>query len=324
MSTKLSRASYTVVLVGATGGLGRDVANVFLTSYKPFFSRIIITARDTTTPEANSLAEKGAELVLVSPLDPATSFTKAFQGVDAVVNLLGATSHEFKDAVGEAAIKSGVAVYFPPEFGTDHRINDFPGYDAADWMFKGQHTRKYRQLGAGKTRVVSVYTGLFLENLIGAHFGFDTANLTYTSVGSSDAKIATTAKADIGRALAEFTLLTVNPETAASVPDDVHVAGNNVSYHEVRDIVQRVRAELGVQPAGEIKLQSVDLPAFKENLRKEHLEKPKPGLRDHLKVLIGEGKMDFSKNNNELINPGQSIWKWKTVEDLVREKGGNV
>lgn len=56
--------------------------------------------------------------MLVSPPDPVASFTKAFQGVDAVVNLLGATSHEFRDAVGEAAIKSGVPVYFPPEFGS--------------------------------------------------------------------------------------------------------------------------------------------------------------------------------------------------------------
>lgn len=97
---------------------GKEVANIFLTSYKPFFYRIVITARDTTTPEAKALAEKGAELVPVNPLDPVTSFTSAFQGVDAVVNLLGATPHEYRDAVGEAAIKSGVAVYFPSEYGT--------------------------------------------------------------------------------------------------------------------------------------------------------------------------------------------------------------
>ncbi len=34
-------------------------------------------------------------------------------------------------------------------------------------------------------------------------------------------------------------------------------------------------------------------------------------------VLIGEGKLDFSDNSNELINPGQSLWKWKTVEDYL-------
>ena len=90
---------------------------MFLASYKPFFSRIVVTARDTTTPEAKALAEQGAELALVIPLDPAGSFTQAFQGADAVVNLLGKTPQEFRNAVGEAAIKSGVAVYFPSEYG---------------------------------------------------------------------------------------------------------------------------------------------------------------------------------------------------------------
>ena len=37
------------------------------------------------------------------------------------------------------------------------------------------------------------------------------------------------------------------------------------------------------------------------------------------RVLMGEGKMDFSKDNlNELVNPGESLWKWKTVEDHLR------
>ena len=113
--------------------------------------------------------------------------------------------------------------------------------------------------------------------------GFDTANLTYTAVGSADKKTAVTAKADIGRALAELTLLALNPVTAPGVPDDVRIAGDNVSYHDVRDIVQRVRAELGVQPEGEIKLESEDLAAFRENLRKEMLVKPRDRPADHIK-----------------------------------------
>ncbi|TFY64554.1 hypothetical protein EVJ58_g2536 [Rhodofomes roseus] len=308
MSTKLSRSSYTVVLVGATGGLGKEVANVFLSSYKPFFSRIIVTVRDTTTPAAKELAEQGAELVTISTVGAVASLTKAFEGVDAVVNLLGRAPDEFRDAVGEAAVKSGAKVYFPSEFGSDHRINDFPGWDDADWIFKGQHARKYRQLGAGRTKVISVYNGLFLEGLLGPWFGFDTAKFTYTSVGSPDAKTAVTAKAD----------------TAVSVPNDVHIAGSNVSWRHIRDIVQKVRNELSVEPRGEIKVESVELAVYRENLKKEQLVEPRAGPLDHIKVLIGEGKMDFSKNNDELVNPGQSIWKWKTVEKFVREKGGQV
>ena len=66
---------------------------------------------------------------------------------------------------------------------SDHRINDFPGFDDADWVFKGQHARKYRQLGAGKTRVISVYTGLFLEILISPFRTSSTMHALHASDG---------------------------------------------------------------------------------------------------------------------------------------------
>ncbi|KZT64191.1 NAD(P)-binding protein [Daedalea quercina L-15889] len=322
MSAKLSHSSYTVALVGGTGLLGKEVANVFLTSYKPFFSRIIVTARDTTTAGAKALAEKGAELVPISPVDPLGSLTKAFEGVDVVINLVADKPCDFKDAIAEAAIKSGAKVYFPSEFGADHRINDFPGWDDTLWLWKGQHDRKYRQLGAGKTKVIALYTGLFLEFFISPLFGF-AADAILTPVGSPDAKTALTSRTDIARALAELTLLSLNPETASSVPDDVRIAGSNTSWRQIIVIVQKVRDELNVEPRGEIKVQGTDLNAFREKLRKEQLEKPQPHPIEHIRALIGEEKLDFSsKNDNELVNPGESIWKWKTVEDLVRERGG--
>ena len=34
---------------------------------------------------------------------------------------------------------------------------------------------------------------------------------------------------------------------------------------------------------------------------------------------MGTGALDFAKeNDNELVNPGESLWKWDTVEDLLR------
>ena len=77
-----------------------------------------MTTRVTTTPHARALAEKGAELVQISSGNPFDDFMKAFEGADAVVNLLGRASPDYEDAVGEAAIKSGVAVYFPSEYGS--------------------------------------------------------------------------------------------------------------------------------------------------------------------------------------------------------------
>ena len=41
----------------------------------------------------------------------------------------------------------------------------------------------------------------------------------------------------------------------------------------------------------------------------------------NISVVISEGRADFSKDNlNELINPGETLWKWKTLEDYFREK----
>ncbi|KZT64190.1 hypothetical protein DAEQUDRAFT_741441 [Daedalea quercina L-15889] len=326
-TSKLGHTSYTVALVGGTGSLGKEVANVFLTSYKPFFSRIIVPARDTTTVVAKVLTDKGAELVPINPVEPLGSFSKAFEGVDVVINLIGdnLNSYDFKDAIGEAAIKSGAKVYFPSEFGADHRLNDFPGWDDPLWIWKGQHARKYRQLGAGKTKVIALATGIFLEffvSPIGPTVGFGTDKIL-TTAGLPDAKTAVTSMADIARALAELTLLSLNPETASSVPDDVRIAGSNASWQQVINIVQKVRDELNMEPRGEITVQGTDLAAFREKVRKEHLDKSQPHPFGHLKVLIAEGKLDFSsKNDNELVNPGESIWKWKTAEDLVRERGG--
>lgn len=29
---------------------------------------------------------------------------------------------------------------------------------------------------------------------------------------------------------------------------------------------------------------------------------------------MGEGLLDFSDNDNELVNPNESVWKWKSFD----------
>ena len=38
-----------------------------------------------------------------------------------------------------------------------------------------------------------------------------------------------------------------------------------------------------------------------------------------IRVAIAEGQLDMAENDNELVNPGQTLWKWKTTEDVLRE-----
>ena len=36
-------------------------------------------------------------------------------------------------------------------------------------------------------------------------------------------------------------------------------------------------------------------------------------------VNIGQGGMDYTNDNDdELVNPGESLWKWRTMEEELR------
>lgn len=92
--------------------------------------------------------------------------------------------------------------------------------------------------------------------------GLDVEKNVYTALGPGTLRFATTGESDIGRSLARLAILSLDPATAAVVPDRLRVAGHNVSYEEARDIVARVK---GV-PKGTIR--TGDLKAAKENLSK--------------------------------------------------------
>jgi len=102
-----------------------------------------------------------------------------------------------------------------------------------------------------------------LEGVLEPWFGFDAANLTYNVVRSPDEKFAVTSKVNVGRALAELSVLALSPETASSVLEHVRISGENVSCRQLRDMVQGVRNELGVEPKGEIVLKSEPLEPFR-------------------------------------------------------------
>ncbi|KAI0926206.1 hypothetical protein AcW1_008430 [Taiwanofungus camphoratus] len=176
MSTRLSRAQYVVAIVGATGSLGKEVVNVFLTAYRPFFPRVLALLRETSSPAAQALAAQGAELHKIDASNPGPSLVKALEGVDVLVSLVGRAPLEYKNAVFEAALKNGVKVYFPSEFGSDYRLNDFPGWDNFDWNIKREHVAKAREIAQGKVKIVATYTGLFLEIAIAVSpFGIEAA-----------------------------------------------------------------------------------------------------------------------------------------------------
>jgi hypothetical protein len=61
--------------------------------------------------------------------------------------------------------------------------------------------------------------------------------------------------------------------------------------------------------------------------RKGLMQEDVRDLSKYLRVLIGNGKINFSGgslgNQNELVNPEEGLWKWKTMREYTKEtKGG--
>lgn len=309
-SAYLSRSKYVVAIAGATGNLGSIVSKTILTEpYLTHFSRVSLLVRDPSSPAAQELKDLGGEPVKID-FDDATSLNDSLEGVDVLINVLGTTHHSAKDKLLTAALANDVLLYIPSEFGVDDRFNDF---EHVEWDQKKHNVARARKEGGPKMKTVAIYIGLFLEHSIGPWFGFNTRNKVYTAVGSPDTLVTYTSKGDVARSVAQVVMQALG--SPSTYPDDICIAGTLKSHTQVRDIISRESGE-------QIEVKSLgDVAAYK----KELLEKsgPKENLPGYIRLLMAEGKLDFSKHNqNEMVNPEQKLWKWKTLEEYAKEVNG--
>ncbi|KAI0689356.1 hypothetical protein C8T65DRAFT_711807 [Cerioporus squamosus] len=296
----------TVAILGGTGDIGFRISLIFLTEYRKQFPVVRITTRNPSSPKAQQLANLGGKLYKTSD-----SFDDVLSGVDVVVNALPTfIPEEAKKQLLDAVVRANPKVYFLSEFGDDWRQNDFEGYEHSEWGRKRVILANTQAALQGtQTKINSVYTGNFARWFFLPALGIDIERNVYSPLGPASLRIAVTHEDDIARSVARLAILSLDPATAATVPNHVRISGQNVSYEDIRDAVARVK---GV-PKGEIK--SYDLDEYKKNLKAN----PSNFIMDFVRVLIGEGKVDWSdSNSNELVNPGQGLWKWKNVEDFLR------
>lgn len=147
------------------------------------------------------------------------------------------------------------------------------------------------------------------ELSIGPWFGLDTANKKYEVVGSADAPVTFTSLDDIGRAVAALASLPLD-----SVPEEVRISGDALSIREVAGVI-------GKAGGGDIEVVEIDLEHYKK--KAQGAEEKSPAL--YLRFLMGMGKINFGKKNgNDLVNAGESEWKWKTVKNYAEETKGSL
>ncbi|KAG8932662.1 hypothetical protein FRC02_000765 [Tulasnella sp. 418] len=306
-----------VALAGATGNIGSHIARGFLTSEsRSSFSDIIILTRDLNNEVAQGFkANHGATIRQVDFNDEA-SIEKALEGVTVVVDALGAgpggKGLRSRELLLEAASKAGAKIYFPSEYGVDVSKVD---YSVPIWRAKQVFQEKAR---ATSMKIITVTAGIFMESAFTPGMGFDTANLKWTIIGSPNTKFTVTSKGDVGLSVASFASIAV--KTPDAVPNDVRIAGHVLSFEEARQIFTKDSGD-------DIKYELLDL----ESTGKEYREKAKTvAITDSplvsfvpfLRLALAEGMVDYSTNNNDLINSHEKSWKWKKVEDYSKEVNG--
>ncbi|KAM3423094.1 hypothetical protein BST61_g553 [Cercospora zeina] len=291
-----------IAIVGANGHLGKQVATALLSSLcRPSYGRMLFLTQDRGD-DTTAAAPDGAEPRRFTN----DKLPDALHGVDVLISTVGPSGHTFKDSLVDAIAKSDVKLYIPSEFGVDHTLHDF---SQPEWDHKKHHDALVKaQLH--NTKVCRIYAGLFLEDSLGPWFGMDVKRRKFHSVGSADVPVSFTTPADVGKTVAQIARMRYE-----DVPPQLHISGDALSIRQVA----RVLEHAGSPP---IDVEEIQAGEFKSRAIADDTLDP----MNYLRFLMGEGKINHTAsvvgNDNELVNPGQRLWTWKTVSEYADDVQG--
>jgi hypothetical protein len=145
--------------------------------------------------------------------------------------------------------------------------------------------------------------------------------------GTGNVPLTFTSKKDIALSLIELIkLATSNP---SSLPSHVRISGTNHTPLEICEIFNRKAGKkvLELQLLSEKEARAfVDQVTFIPSSGRMDEYDPEYMRDVASRVFLmtgGTGNLDFSmRNDNELVNPGERKWKWKSIEQYVDELGG--
>ncbi|KAL6451552.1 hypothetical protein SBY92_002895 [Candida maltosa Xu316] len=277
----------SIAIIGLNGSLGKPVQ----------FPIKAISRKDPETKDPN------VDYV-VSAIDDGTidSISQRLAGTDVIIELTGANPDLFSK-VEKIVAKVKPKLFIPSQFGTD--IEALETYAPGLLTFKQIHSENVRKLGV---KVVDILTslfavpGAFLYEWVHA-VGIDPHAKTVKLIGGADSKFHVSKVTDIGNTVAF--VATSDPKT---LPNTVKIASDEIS---VQNVIDRYSKDHGI----ELKVVSTQ-PA--EEAKKELIDSLKNGFNHekflwYLNVVLAQGLdkgLLFSKLDNELVNPGESLWKW--------------
>lgn len=144
--------------------------------------------------------------------------------------------------------------------------------------------------------------------------------------GTGREPVTFTGKTGIALAVIELMKMALNHPN--SVPPHVRIAGDNKTPVEIVEIFNKA-----ANGKTHITLKLINEVEAKEMFSRLIFEPPKGGehafdqqfmndIAQGVFTMSGGGNLDFTENHNELVNPGESKWKWKRIKDYAKEVDG--
>ncbi|RCK65373.1 hypothetical protein Cantr_01384 [Candida viswanathii] len=296
----MSKAS--IAIIGLNGFLGAPVVAAINSGL--FDDKIAYPIKAITRKEPAEKSDKIEYIVVDVSTESVESIVAKLGHVDTFVELISPNPDVFakiEDLVGALKPK----LFIPSQFGTD--IPAVDTYAPGFLGIKTKHADAVRKLGI---KVVDVVTslfaapGAFLYEWVAA-LGANVEDKTVTVVGDINQKFHISKLEDIANTVLA---LATNPDPQ-SLPDVVRVASDVVTPKIVIDTYSKNHGGVEFKTVSE-KTAEEGKQEFAEALGRG-FEKEK--FFWYLQVIVAQGLdkgLYFSKLDNELVNPGESVWKW--------------
>ncbi|KAF8910548.1 hypothetical protein CPB84DRAFT_1821384 [Gymnopilus junonius] len=227
--------SYSVLLLGATGSIGSQIA-LKLAKYKDQLKRVAFL-----TPSADAGADKEAKYKTVpiprivgSYEDPAT-----YNGFDIVISAVGDDLCEAQIKYIDAAFEGGVKHFYPSEFGADLTR---PQQSEERYFVNKLKVRKHLEEKVSKDATKGytyILVGIFSDILLAYNMlGLSDDKKSASFLGQPDEPITTTNSDDV----ASITVLSLLPSHLKSLTErrQVSLAGSTLPTAEIFGVVSRV------------------------------------------------------------------------------------
>ncbi|KAJ3048558.1 hypothetical protein HK097_010433 [Rhizophlyctis rosea] len=301
-----------IVLIGATGTIGKPILAEFVAKINRFKRLAVITSQSTYESKGKYIEElkaAGVEII-IGDISKPESLKETFAGFDTVVSALGrAALHVQLDLVDVLATITPSIRFYPSEYGTDIRYDPETSPHEIPHQQKLKVRAKVEALASeGRITFTYIVTGPFADTFFrrGNLAGVLPDGNTYGIIGSSDpnlqAKISGTTYSDTARYVVSSVL---TPEASEN-------ATLRVSSFTAKPANLQVASEkvLGKK----LETQYVSLDEHRATEKQKWEEKDPWATGYTLLRLWYEGRSDFSRKPKALY-----LVNGKEVEDKEKE-----